>query len=167
MRWYCDVFKVKKSSFFHTDFTDPLSEFLCASFGKYQFKLLKLSFFSGFLYQDLFLVNHIIYKKRYLFLADWRWVSAAPQFSAQRACEGVNRSGVWGLNKIRLHVKIWYLYVIDTSIFRLSKRLKLKISSRKQRLVLGGLKSAGLSVSWSNCLITWNGLYRCPIIHKQ
>ena len=57
MRWFFDVSKVKEASFFKSDLTDPLSDFLCASFWKYQFKPFQLSFFSGFLYQDLFWVR--------------------------------------------------------------------------------------------------------------
>ena len=38
------------------------------------------------------------YIKRYPFLPEKPWVSADPQFYAQRVREGVNRSGAWGLN---------------------------------------------------------------------
>ena len=39
----------------------------------------------------------ILHKKGAYFLPNKRWVSADLQFSAQRAREGVNRSGAWGL----------------------------------------------------------------------
>ena len=38
-----------------------------------------------------------LYKKYTYFLPSKRWVSADPQFFAQWAREGVNRSGAWGL----------------------------------------------------------------------
>ena len=52
-------FQSEEVEFFlnRTSLTPPSSDFCCASFGKYQFKPFQLSFFSGFLYQDLFWVS--------------------------------------------------------------------------------------------------------------
>ena len=43
MSWCSDFSKVKESSLFKSDLTDPPSHFWCASFGKYQFKPFQLS----------------------------------------------------------------------------------------------------------------------------
>ena len=79
LRMWCffDISMVKESSFFLIEPHWPPLDFWCSSFGKYQFKPFKLSFFSGFLYQDQFRVRWFyslfermrsFYKKSYLFL---------------------------------------------------------------------------------------------------
>ena len=54
MRWFFDVSKVKESSFFKSDLTDPPSDFWCAAFGKYRLKPFQISFFSGFYINIIF-----------------------------------------------------------------------------------------------------------------
>ena len=76
MRWFFDVSKVKESSFFKSDLTDPPSDFWCSSSGKYRFKPFQISFFSGFynkikswvrLFCSLFERMRLKRKKRCLF----------------------------------------------------------------------------------------------------
>ena len=57
MRWFFDISKVKESSFFKSDLTDPPSDFWCASFGNYRFKPFQISFFSGFYIKIMFWVR--------------------------------------------------------------------------------------------------------------
>ena len=57
MRWFFDIFKVKESSFFKSDLTDPPSYFWCASFGNYRFKPFQISFFNEFHIKIMFLVR--------------------------------------------------------------------------------------------------------------
>ena len=126
MRWFFDVSKVKESSFFKSELTDPPQIFdvrrlentnlspssIYFSVGFY----IKIYFESdGFLAypnewewreKTMFIhINQPLMTSFYIknvpvfFFSNKRWVSADPQFSTQRACEGVNRSGVWGLRK--------------------------------------------------------------------
>ena len=58
--------KVKESFFNLPSLTPPtpLTDFWCASLGKYQFKPFQLSFFSGFPYQDYILRQVVLYRIR-------------------------------------------------------------------------------------------------------
>ena len=48
MRCFLDISKVKESSFFKSDLTNPPSDFWYASFENYRFKPFQISSFSGF-----------------------------------------------------------------------------------------------------------------------
>ena len=74
-RWFFDVSKVKESSFSKSDFTEP-SQIFDAHRLENTDSAVPDFFFQWILYKD-----HII-----------------PQFFAQRALEGINRSGAWGLS---------------------------------------------------------------------
>ena len=84
MRWFFDVSKVKESSFFKSDLTDPPSDFWCASFGKYQFKPFQLSFFSWFYIKIMLWVRRFLsllepfYLKKLFFQFWWLYQVARP-----------------------------------------------------------------------------------------
>ena len=61
--------------------------------------------------------------KKVPILCHMRWVSADPQFSAQRAREGVNRSGAWGLS---FNVLIFYISPVWCFPILLYKYLRLR-----------------------------------------
>ena len=123
MRWFFDVSKVKESSFFKSDLTDPSSDFWCASFGKNQFKPLQISFFSRFYIKIVFWVRWF---KVYSHEWDWRektvlshtnqplitsfYIQKLPIFAelamSQRLSAIFCATGVWGDKPIgRVRVK--------------------------------------------------------------
>ena len=68
MRWFFDISRVKESSFFKSDLTDPPSDFWCASFGKYQFKPFQISFSVGFISRSCFESDGFI-----AYSNEWDW----------------------------------------------------------------------------------------------
>ena len=129
-RWFFDVSKVEESSFFKSDLTDPLRFFDAHLFENinqspfsFHFSVVFILrsclwvrwFYSLFermkrkkdVYSHKPIFNYMIWYKKVPIFCRIRWVSDDPQFFAQRACEGVNRSGAWGLT----------LFSLDCSIF--------------------------------------------------
>ena len=86
----------------------PPSDFWCASFEKYQFKPFQLSFFSGFLYRDLFwfrwfytLSERMRLRGKTMFIHINQSLITSFYIKKTIFCTtgvwGVNRSSVWGL----------------------------------------------------------------------
>ena len=134
LRWFFDVSKVKESSFFkigphwppppqvfdahllvNTDLSPSRFPFSVYFISRSCFESDGFIAYSNewdwrqkktiFIHTNQFLITSFYIKKGTYFLPNLRWVSADAQFSAQRAREGVNRSGEWG-NKPIGHVRV-------------------------------------------------------------
>ena len=162
MRWFFDISKVKESSFFKSDLTDPPSDFWCASFGNYRFRPFQISFFSGLYIEIMFWVRWFytlfermrFKKKRTMFIHTNQpiitsfYVKNVPIFAelamsqrwsaifAQRAREGVNRSGAWGLINVIYELKRNKFETQTGETLKYSRKFKIRSSSDETKFLL-------------------------------
>ena len=114
MRWFFDISKLKESSFFKSDLTDPPTKNFNAHLSENtNLRPSGFHFTVGVISRSCFESDGFIERMRLKRKKnDGNWwdenkvrrsifwlVSADPQFSAQRVSVGVNRSDVWELRK--------------------------------------------------------------------